>query len=398
MTTRLNFTKAALMAIPRPKVGRTYVYDVKTAALTLCVTSAGGRMFYRYGRINGRPTRMKLGDFPAMSVEQARRLAGNAAAAIGDGKDPRNERRAIRAEATLNGAFAAYLELHLKPHTRGWPGALQMYENHLAGPLGPRRLSDIATSDVSALHIRIGRENGRYLANRILELVRATINHAIRNGWEGGGNPAANVSKFKELSRDRFLGPDELRRFLESLEAEPVGIWRDFFTTMLLTGARRSNVAAMSWDDISLDRGLWKIGADQSKSGEPMLVVLVPPAVRLLQRRALEANGSPFVFPAKTSTGYIVEPRTAWTRLLNRAEISDFRMHDVRRTVGSLAAAAGYSLPIIGKLLGHRSLSSTAIYARLDVSAAREAMTTIAASMFLLPPPEPNYRDASFSD
>lgn len=85
---------------------------------------------------------------------------------------------------------------------------------------------------------------------------------------------------------------------------------------------------------------------------------------------------SPWVFPSRGSTGHLVDLKVAWKKLLKRAglEGSDLRQHDLRRTLGSWQAAAGSSLPIIGKSLGHKSLDATEVYSQLDLAPVRESM------------------------
>jgi len=89
-------------------------------------------------------------------------------------------------------------------------------------------------------------------------------------GYEGP-NPCRGVKKFKEASRDRYLQPGELRPFFAAL-AEEEPIWRDFFLLCLFTGARRGNVAAMRWDDIDIEGGLWRLPAEETKGAEPIVV------------------------------------------------------------------------------------------------------------------------------
>jgi len=132
-------------------------------------------------------------------------------------------------------------------------------------------------------------------------------------GYEGP-NPCRGVKKFKEASRDRYLQPGELRPFFAAL-AEEEPIWRDFFLLCLFTGARRGNVAAMRWDDIDIEGGLWRLPAEETKGAEPIVVVLPEPAVRVLQSRQEAAENSPWVFPAPSAAGHVVDPRKAWERV-----------------------------------------------------------------------------------
>jgi integrase len=89
------------------------------------------------------------------------------------------------------------------------------------------------------------------------------------------------------------------------------------------------------------------------------------------------------VFPGRGRSGHVMEPKSAWKRILKRAELADLRLHDLRRTLGSWQAATGASLPIIGKSLGHNSLQATKIYAQLDLDPVRAAVTQATDAMLL---------------
>jgi integrase len=80
------------------------------------------------------------------------------------------------------------------------------------------------------------------------------------------------------------------------------------------------------------------------------------------------------VFPGRGKTGHLVEPKTCWKRVLNRAGISDLRLHDLRRTLGSWQAIQGAGLPIVGKSLGQSSIHATAVYAHLVTDPVRASV------------------------
>ncbi len=140
----------------------------------------------------------------------------------------------------------------------------------------------------------------------------------------------------------------------------------------LLTGVRRGNVAAMQWEQLRLQSALWRV--PYTKNDEPLLVHLPAKAVEILERRESEKNGSPWVFPSWGSTGHVVEPKSSWARILQNAGLTDLRVHDLRRTLGSWQAIAGASLPVIGRSLGHKSLQSTEIYSRLTFEPVRQSV------------------------
>jgi integrase len=155
----------------------------------------------------------------------------------------------------------------------------------------------------------------------------------------------------------------------------------DFFLLAILTGARRSNLQAMRWQDVNLERAVWTI--PKTKNGLPQTIPLPPEAVAILEHRKAEAiHRETFVFPGPGKTGHLMEPKRAWDAVLKAAGIEDLRIHDLRRTLGSWQARQGASLAIIGKSLGHRTHQATAIYARLDLDPVRQSVESATAAMF----------------
>src|SRR5690606_11457999 len=99
---------------------------------------------------------------------------------------------------------------------------------------------------------------GHFQANRALERLRALYNKALEWGWEGD-NPTIGIKKFKEKSRERFVQPNELPLLFHALEIEENKTARDYILISLMTGARKSNVLAMRWEQISWEHKTWRI-------------------------------------------------------------------------------------------------------------------------------------------
>lgn len=199
---------------------------------------------------------------------------------------------------------------------------------------------------------------------------------AIEHGLFSGANPARGIKSYPENERERFIQSDELPRFFQALAEEENPDMRDYFLISLLTGARKSNVLAMRWADVNLDRTEWRIPI--TKNGTPQTVALAPVAVEILRGRE---QGGAWVFPGIGKTGHLVEPKKGWCRVLARAGLSDLRIHDLRRTLGSWQAKTGASLSIIGKSLNHKTYQATGIYARLDLDPVRASVERAADAM-----------------
>lgn len=374
----LNFTKASLAGQPNAaKGGKDYYYDEREPGLVLAVTPTGTKTFYLYKRMDGRPERLMLGRFPDLTVENARKAAQEAKGQLATGTNPQKERRAIRDEMTFADLFKEYLEKYAKVHKRSWAYDEREVKKFLTH-WNSRKISSIDKAEVERLHTKIGRENGLYQANRLLERIKSIFNKAISWGWEGV-NPAVGVQKFKEKSRDRFLQPNELPAFFAALANEPNEAARDFIMISLLTGARKSNTLAMRWKEVNLHEATWRI--EETKNSDPHTIHLPKQAMEILTDRKLASDG-PWVFPGDGKSGHLADPKKAWGRILKEAGIADLRIHDLRRTLGSYQAATGANGYIIGKSLGHRSQQSTAIYARLNLDPVRASVNKATDVMF----------------
>ncbi|MBU2572157.1 MAG: tyrosine-type recombinase/integrase [Gammaproteobacteria bacterium] len=379
----MNFSKGRIEAIPLPSEGQRFEFhDTQAKGLLLRVSSAGTKTFCFYRWIKGasKPERITLGRFPAMTVEQARSKAAQLNAAVENGENPNEPLKLQKAEPTLLELFDDFIEhkrnkkgQHLSPKT------VQEYRKSFTCYLEPwskRKLSKIASAEMSALHKKLGKDRPT-TANRTMALVSSLYNFGILERSYKVTNPAEKIKKYPENERDRFLYPDELPRFFDALAKEENPDMRDYFLVALLTGVRKSNVLAMRWDEIHLERGEWRI---ITKGNSAQTVTLSPEVIDILANRKLRAQ-SEWVFPGTGKTGHLVEPKKAWQRLLERAGLSDLRIHDLRRTLGSWQAKTGASLLTIGKSLNHKSTQSTAIYARLDLDPVRESVNRATAAM-----------------
>ena len=423
----VRFTKSVLDNLNAPLKGRAYYHDEKEDGLSAYLTSKGTLTFYTRKRIQGRDVRMTIGEYPAISIEQARKKAQELKGLVASGKDPYEEKRRAKAmDKTFGELFEEYMDRYSKKHKRSWKYDEREVERFLSHWL-PRKLSSIHKAEVQLLHEKIHDKNGLYQANRILERIRTIFNKAIEWGWEGV-NPALGIKKYRETARDRFIQPAEMPCLIKSLEEEQNTTAKDYFWMLLLTGVRRTNTLMMRWEDISWERGEWRIPV--TKNGDPVIVPLVDRAIAILKERKAKYN-SEWVFPSlEDDSKHLVNFKRAWKRTLQKATIyywnlddkfsklirendldasgyeevdyvfqhlqkkakakknnlsvglMDLHIHDIRRTFGSYQAITGASLQIIGKSLGHKSPQSTQIYARLNLDPVRASIEKATQVMF----------------
>ena len=380
---KFNFTKIAIETLPAPEKGWKYYYDLKVQGLGIGIGSTGKKSFILYRKINGSPERITLGRYPDLTIEQARGKASEINSDIAIGLNPADIVRTSRLEMTLDDLFNEYMSRTASFNKR--PDKPKANYRLYLSQWGKRKLSSIKHEEVDRLHKKLGREKGMVTANIALKLLHVMYNKAI-NEWRiwKGENVAHGIKKFPEQSRDRFIQGEELPKFFKALAEEENTTMRDYFLLSLLTGARRSNVLAMQWKDVSLKREEWRI--EETKSGVPQTVTLSPEALDVLRNRARNIRASEpktFVFPSNGKSGHLIEPKKGWQRILERAGIDDLRIHDLRRTLGSWQAKTGASLAIIGKSLNHKNQNTTTIYARLDLDPVRESVNTATNAMMV---------------
>jgi integrase len=389
-TERVALTDKRVAALPVPQRRQT-IYDTKVDALGLKLEPSGSRVWFWFRAVPqegqqtgaGKPTWKTIGTHPDTSLDTARAEAQRLNTMLEDwkrsgcrGANP--FRSPDTGEVTVHDLYEAYVTKHLVQHSKN-PEKIA-YDVRLQLKLylsdwKQRALSTVTRNDVVALHEKLGRTGHHRTANMVVNTMRSAFNWARdANFWTTGENPAARVAKFREEKRDRFLQPDEMVRLLKALDETESTLARDFFTLSLETGARRSNIAAMRWEEVNWALKTWSI--PDPKNRFPQTVELSAEALRVLERRFAERKelANPWVFPSRSKSGHIRDPKRAWQAVCRAAKIENANIHDLRRTRGSYMALAGASLLQIGAVLGHRSPASTAVYARLNQQAQRESM------------------------
>ena len=188
--------------------------------------------------------------------------------------------------------------------------------------------------------------------------------------------------KFRERPRERFLTDEEFRRLGRVLdEAETrkgvSGFAVAAMRLLLLTGCRKGEILNLRWDDVDLEDG--ELHLPDSKTG-PRTITLTPEAVDVLSRiPRLEDN--PHVIPGNIRGRPMRNLNDPWEIVCERAGLADMRIHDVRHSYASRALALGESLPMIGRLLGHTQVETTARYAHLAQDSVRESAIRISESI-----------------
>jgi integrase len=383
----MNITALKIKKLAAPSTGQAFYRDDEIRGFAVRVTANGERAFVWEGRIRGRVRRITIANCADIPLQLARKYAHDIRAAVARGEDPAAKFLAARSEGNFGDLAAQFIELYAKPHRQQWQRDEKRLNTHF-GRWYTRRVSDIKHEDVSRAQIVVAREHGKVSSNRAMSLFRRVFTWAAEAHIYEGPNPAEHLKFFKEQARERFLLPDELQRVNEALTAEPDWRFRAFFALDLTIGVRKGNLLSARWDAVDLGNGTLRL--PHTKNGQAMTVPLPAPAVRLLEQ--LPSRGqSEWVFPtgrpgarSRSKSGHLSDPSRAWERIRRRAGVADVTIHDLRRTVGAMLAAAGMSSFVIGQALGHKSAKATAIYARLHLDPVRAALETTS-SMVAIP-------------
>ena len=214
---------------------------------------------------------------------------------------------------------------------------------------GPKRVSVGRHGEISA-------EMARRMAAGIID--------RIRQGEEPVPPPEAPEPTVADLAA----------RYLEAHVAANCGAG---IRLLLLTGCRKNDILSLRWDRVDLEAK--EIELADSKTG-PRTASLSPTAVGVLASVPRVA-GNPYVIPGRRDGTHMCNLDDPWRTIRKRAGLDGLRLHDCRHSFASRALALGESLPMIGRLLGHSRVETTARYAHLAKDSVREAASRIADSI-----------------
>ena len=359
------------------------ITDSQIPGFGIRIMRGGTRTYVVMYRAGGRRRRMVLGHHGVTTPEQARTSAINILARVRNGEDPAASRQGgghIVTVADLSKRFdEEHIAVRLKPRTaKEYRRNLHLF---IVPALGRLKVAEVTRADVARLHHEF--RDTPYQSNRNLEIVSKMFNLAEMWGLRSdGSNPCRHVKKYKEEKRERYLSADELARLGEVLrECEQEGVESastiNLIRLLVLTGCRLSEIQTLKWEYVDLDNEVLRL--PDSKTGVKT-VHLGPPALKVLI--GIERiEGNPWVITGKLENTHLQEPQRPWRRIRTRAGLDDVRIHDLRHTFASVAVSGGQSLPMIGKLLGHTQVQTTARYAHLAADPIKQAAADVSANI-----------------
>ncbi|PWR21612.1 site-specific integrase [Zavarzinia compransoris] len=356
------------------------IFDSELPGFGIRVMPSGKCFFLIQYRRHGRTRRVMIGQFGPVTAEIARREAirmlGNVR---GNDGDPAAVRDRERQSATVKELGDRFLKEHVatrcKPTTQAeYRRAVELFINPFFRNQRARTVSSADVSELHGAHAHIP-----YQANRTLGVLSKMMNLAETWGIrDKHTNPCEDIARYPEHKRERFLSAKEMKRLGEVLtQFEADGSESSYavaaFRLLLLTGCRLREIQTLKWAYVDLDEH--QIDLPDSKTGAKT-VHLGEAAVELLKKLP-QADGNPHVIAGKFKDTHLTDLQRPWRRIRKAAGLDNVRIHDLRHTFASGGLLVGESLPMIGKLLGHTQVQTTARYAHLANDPVKAAATRI---------------------
>lgn len=360
------------------------------------------KLKYRY---NGVQRMATIGIYGSpWTVDAARKQAQADLTKLHAGLDPAVEK------ANLALTVADLCDEYMKKHALVAKKASSAHQdainikNHVKPLLGKMAVVDVTAKDIDDFKLKVSSgktapqnpkeiqkaqkggspvRGGTGVANRCIALLSKVFNLAEHWGYRPQrSNPTTHISKFRENSKERYLSEEELKRLwahLDAMEAEDDAqvFIIAFFRLLILTGARSSEIRTLQWSSVDLYGK--RLNLLDSKTGTKT-IRLSDTAVKVLEALPRVKGNGYVIVGAKTGKPY-QNVRKPWEAITKAVGLVDVRIHDLRHSFASFAAAQGLPLATIGALLGHKNVGTTARYAHLTDRYLQQANDALGAHM-----------------
>lgn len=377
------------------------IYDEEVSGLHVRVNAKSYSWFLSFVDVLGNSRRVKLGEWPYIGLVEARELATDIRqkeANIDKRKYKKGLPKAIQrlqderiarvrdrlTSGTLNPTLTEVwdawrtstdLDGEIREHRRHFKNDRSLWNVHICPRFGDTRISSIHNSDIEIL--RTPYADNMCLFNRIHSLMSILMKFAITNmNAKYVTADLSKVKRFKEEKRVRYATREELSTIYGLLGTlfpqEPDNAL--FIYTLLYTGARCGELISLRWENIISNLSCATLHT--TKNGEPRVLIFPRP----LAERYQDYLNIVSVTKDRLPTDFVFRrvPNRFWKDLCTQGQIYNLRLHDLRHTFATYAIEGGAQLAQLGKVLGHKSPSSTARYAHLTFKLNQETVDTTA--------------------
>ncbi|MEM0909825.1 MAG: tyrosine-type recombinase/integrase [Pseudomonadota bacterium] len=368
--------------------------------------SPKGKVSFQYRfRFNRKKQRLKLGEYPNISIKEARQKLADAVVKLDNGINPAetiSETNQPDNVTSLVNDFMAHLEA-----TRKRPEEAQRsFDKDIIPTIGKVKLSDLNGDITKAKRLIISRclnpikkRNSPVQANKTLSLLKQCFSYGVDNGYLSF-NPIYDVKRHniggQEVPKKRSLSLEEIKTFMVWIAQNPRADFKTVacYKLLLLTGCRVGEMTLAMWDHIDFDAGIWTFPEDNTKSHKGKekkhTVPLNEHIIAILNglKEEYAHLESSYVFPATRNGRLGHEPVTVRSvaQFLNkkfkledktkRIPVEKFTPHDLRRTVRTQLSAMGVSANVVKKIANHELDGMDKIYNQHDYFSERKKALT----------------------
>jgi integrase len=348
---RIKLTKSTIDALPTPQ-SDTVHWDTAAPGFGVKVTPRGRKVFivlYRAGGAGSKLRKYTIGPYGRVTLHQARVAAQKVFSAKLAGRDPAAEKREGKRRAVadrVEDLLESFITQRLAQN-RSASETSRLLRREVGTPWAGRSIHAISKRDVVELIAGIVHRGSPGSANKTLKslktFLRWCVGQAVLDRSPAEGVPLP----MKEIARDRVLDDTELAKVL--VAARMIGgPYGSIVELLALTGQRREEVAGLCWDELDLDQRIWTIPKARTKNSKAHVVHLSDQSLAILKRT--DRKGS-LVF---TLLGRKPFQHYAKRRLDQLSGVTEWRLHDLRRTCVSGMARLGIAPHVADKILNHQ--------------------------------------------
>ena len=357
------------------------LWDDNPKGLGVKVNKSGSKSYLlKYRNQYGQQRKLKLGSSNVLTLEQARNKAKEYLVDIANGSDPTIDRKENKQCPSMKDLLERYLEEHSKvnnkPHT--YIGNESYVRRYLIPELGRYKVKEVHRKDIYALQQKLCKKS-KPIANTAIAILSKVFNLAEIWGWRDDyTNPCRHVKKFPMKPKQRFLSKEEFNtlskklEFYEKAQLEPPSVIAAL-RLLMFTGCRLNEIVMLKWSYVDFDNACFRL--PDSKTGAK--TVYFSEVVANILRGIKKLPDNPYVITGQVAGNHLNNLEKPWRRIRKDCGLDDVRIHDLRHSFASMAAASGMSLPLIGAMLGHSQTQTTAQYVHLIGEPMRQAANEV---------------------
>ncbi len=340
-------------------------------------SNGNGTYYLRYKDASGKSCHQKIGRTVDISLADARRKVKELKAEIALGADPRAEEAARKSVMTLddywNDVYYPVSKSMKRSHTR----EEQLFRLRIQSKFGHLRLNQITRQQLQTFHISLKEEGlAGASCDLHLKLLKVMFSRAVDAGLIEK-SPAAKLPLFNLDNKvERYLDEDELQRLLVVLQTDSCKMVAKICLLLISCGGRLMEILSSRWSQLDRKSLTLKIAAENSKSRKVRHIQLNSTSMEIINNLDTEGKYEYLFVNHKTGKPF-VSIHKVWDKFRKKANLTDFRIHDLRHTHASMLANSGVSLYTIQNILSHSDPSVTQRYAHLSRKSLQDASNKV---------------------